>query len=132
MGSRFALAGGWLGVLLIGAALVGACNNQGEGQVCDPNANNGGNDDCQSGFTCVQAPGVAGTPNPYRCCPSSGATAAVCNQSSHPFGEVDAAAEGGAADAPSEAASDGAVTPPPDAPAEAASDAAAMADASSE
>jgi hypothetical protein len=45
-----------------------ACNGEGQGQPCDPNAGNGGNDDCQSPLVCTT------NPNPYttgsRCCPA--------------------------------------------------------------
>jgi len=70
-----------LAVLAI-LVLAGACNNQGEGDVCDINAGNSGDDDCQSGLDCVSAPGAMGSPNPYRCCPTdlSQTTAAVCLQ----------------------------------------------------
>jgi hypothetical protein len=42
-----------------GAGLVGACSNQGEGEVCNQAA-----DDCQSQYQCVPVTG-----NGYRCCP---------------------------------------------------------------
>jgi len=45
-----------------------ACSNQGEGEYCDPNAGNNGNDDCQDGLVCKTAPGVVGV-NASRCCP---------------------------------------------------------------
>ena len=44
-----------------------ACSSQGEGEVCD---RNNGDNDCQSGLTCVAAPGVSDTlTNSFRCCP---------------------------------------------------------------
>jgi hypothetical protein len=51
--------------------------------VCDVNAGNGGNDDCQSPLTCQPAPGAVGSPNAYRCCPPdlTTATAPVCQLS---------------------------------------------------
>jgi hypothetical protein len=60
--------------------LAGACNNQGEGDICDINAGNNGDNDCQSGLDCVSAPGAMGSPNPYRCCPTdlTQASSAVC------------------------------------------------------
>jgi hypothetical protein len=66
--------------LLAIIVLGGACNNQGEGDVCDINAGNSGDNDCQNGLDCVSAPGASGSPNPYRCCPTdlTQATAAVC------------------------------------------------------
>jgi len=67
-----------LGFALLTIAAAEACNNQGQGDVCDVNAGNAGTDDCQTGLTCVPAPGAVGTPNPYRCCPTTDPTAAVC------------------------------------------------------
>jgi hypothetical protein len=55
--------------VLVVSAFIGACMQQGEGDVCDPAAANGGNADCQNGYVCTQpsllAPGTMG----YRCCP---------------------------------------------------------------
>jgi hypothetical protein len=55
--------------LFVVSALAGACMQQGEGDVCDPRAGNGGSADCQDGYVCTQpnvlAPGTVG----YRCCP---------------------------------------------------------------
>jgi hypothetical protein len=102
---------------LAALATVGACSNQGEGQLCDATS-----DDCQSPLQCVSL-GVLG----YRCCPASGAptTTAICEQD-HP-GVADAnvpPAEGGGPggneagpDAPSQP-DQGAAEAPPDAPAE--------------
>ncbi|MGO9836065.1 MAG: hypothetical protein ACLP1X_17825 [Polyangiaceae bacterium] len=60
-------------------AIVCACSNQGEGEICDPDAGNAGNNDCQSGLVCTKStlPGVEG----FRCCPSDLTTAktAVCS-----------------------------------------------------
>jgi hypothetical protein len=55
-----------------------ACSNQGEGSVCDQN---NGSNDCETGLTCVHAPGLsAGLVNSNRCCPTPPAqpTTAVC------------------------------------------------------
>jgi hypothetical protein len=61
---------------------LGGCAGQGEGDVCDVNAGNTGDDDCAGGLVCNGSlPGVMGA----RCCPSDPAlaTSAVCrgNQS---------------------------------------------------
>jgi len=49
-------------VIPFAAALAfGACNGESEGQPCDRNAGNNGNDDCQSPLVC--------TPGLSRCCP---------------------------------------------------------------
>lgn len=52
------LASGSLAAL-VALAAVGACNNQGEGGVCDP-----ASDDCQAGLQCQTFSG-----GPNRCCP---------------------------------------------------------------
>ena len=54
-----------------------ACSNQGEGDYCDLQ---NGNNDCQSGLTCIAAPGLAGMATPTRCCPTPPAlpTKAAC------------------------------------------------------
>jgi len=56
---------------LLTFAAFGGCSSQGEGEVCDPSA-----DDCQSGLTCQVFSGVNG----HRCCPPDLATskAAAC------------------------------------------------------
>jgi hypothetical protein len=88
---------------------LGACAGQGEGDVCDINAGNTGDNDCRSGLVCNGSlPGVMGA----RCCPSDPAlaTSAVCrgNQSdltttpTTPVNVPDAAGDG---------ASDGATGP---------------------
>jgi hypothetical protein len=60
------------------AALLtfGACNANSEGQPCDPNAGNHGNDDCQAPLVC--------TPAIFRCCPvdRTQSTTPECAQSS--------------------------------------------------
>lgn len=91
--------------------VIYACSNQGEGEICDIDAGNAGNDDCQSGLVCTSLSGVLGA----RCCPSDLTTAktAVCSvshgASANPAppdsgGEEDAEASAGetstAADAP--------------------------------
>jgi hypothetical protein len=95
-----------LAVLAI-LVLAGACNNQGEGDVCNIYAGNSGDDDCQSGLNCVQAPGATGGPNPYRCCPTdqTQSTAAVCMLSSGSTGDASTAAPP-VADASSDASTD--------------------------
>jgi len=79
-----------LAACLVAALSVGACSNEGEGEICDPNASNAGNDDCQSGLTCQQSPlpGVLG----YRCCPTdlTQATVSVCS-GNHEVADANAA-----------------------------------------
>jgi hypothetical protein len=57
--------------------VVTACSNQGEGEVCDIAV---GSSDCQDGLTCIRSPdmNIAGSPHPYRCCPSGTSTVAGC------------------------------------------------------
>jgi hypothetical protein len=87
-------------VLPFAAALVfAACSNQGEGEICDRDASNGGNDDCQSGLVCGPSP----NPNihGFRCCPPAGtaATTVECSQPIQPI-EAGTAAPDAASDAP--------------------------------
>jgi hypothetical protein len=62
----------------------GACQNEGEGEPCDTNAGNGGNDDCRSPFVCT-----VGLNNAMdaRCCPQdrANATTPECSLSSATF-----------------------------------------------
>jgi hypothetical protein len=126
--------------------LLVACSNQGQGEFCDKNAPNGGNDDCQSGLTCQVFSEVG------RCCPVdlTQATAAACS-ANHPGVGTDAApasvapdgsapeastpeattpeattpdalADVASGDAPAEATADAAVEAPGDGDAESASD----------
>jgi hypothetical protein len=62
----------------------GACSNEGEGQPCDTNAGNGGNDDCQSPLVCTTGLNNATDP---RCCPQdrANATTPECSLSSANF-----------------------------------------------
>jgi hypothetical protein len=66
-----------------------ACSSQGEGQYCS-SAN--GNNDCQDGLICKDAPGLPDQLNSSRCCPPDPAIATVsaCQQ---PTGDFDAAHE---------------------------------------
>src|SRR5260370_39086277 len=50
---------------LVVLGLFAACNRRGEGEVCDPRANDNGNSDCTSNLTCQIIGGVL----PMRCCP---------------------------------------------------------------
>jgi hypothetical protein len=61
MPSRFVAA---VIVLLSTLALFGACNGQGEGDVCDKR---NGDNDCRNGYTCQIHAGVQGA----RCCPGN-------------------------------------------------------------
>jgi hypothetical protein len=87
---------------LVVVGLFAACNRQGEGEVCDPRANNNGNNDCTSNLTCQLIGGVP----PTRCCPSdlARATAPACG-ANHAVVDANTAppdsspdAEGGGAD----------------------------------
>jgi len=91
--------------LFTGSAL-GACSDQGEGEICSLLSDNSGNNDCQSGLTCQAIPGVNGA----RCCPAdrTQATTAVCSLNN---GVLDASpappdATGGAVDSGTEASGD--------------------------
>lgn len=64
---------------VVATALLAACQGQGEGQLCDTRAGNGGNDDCQSGLTCQSGHGVVMSPFGI-CCPANGpATTSACS-----------------------------------------------------
>lgn len=69
------------------SALSNGCQQQGEGDVCDPRAGNNGNADCQNGLVCTQPSQLAAGTQGYRCCPGDPALATgVCalGQSSVP------------------------------------------------
>lgn len=105
------------------ASVIGACSNQGEGQICDHRAGNNGNDDCQNGLVCVAVNGING----YRCCPPPGGappTAPECvtnttaiADASPALPDATAPMSDAAGDAPSEAAAHRDAAP--DAPADA-------------
>jgi hypothetical protein len=80
MRSRFA----FLLLPLVAAVAFAACSNEGEGQPCDPNAGNSGNDDCQSPLVCTTGLSNA---DGARCCPQNRATATTpeCSLSSSTF-----------------------------------------------
>jgi len=102
---------------LVAASVVGACSNEGEGQICDHRAGNNGNDDCQNGLICTQnLPGVNGD----RCCPPDRSTATTpeCALTTPGIGDASSALPDGttpvadaAGDAPSEAAARGDAAP---------------------
>jgi hypothetical protein len=88
-----------------------ACSNQGEGDFCSLQ---NGNNDCQSGLSCVAAPGLTGMAGTTtRCCPPSAAlaTKAVCmgasTEAGTPTGVGDSAVP--MPDAPSDAPADAVV-----------------------
>ncbi|HEY3817586.1 MAG TPA: hypothetical protein VGL81_10460 [Polyangiaceae bacterium] len=97
------------------AFLFAACQNQGEGQPCDTNAGNGGNDDCQAPLVCTTGLQNANSP---RCCPQdrANATTPECSQSSTTIPDAsptppdsettEASSSEAAADAPAESASE--------------------------
>ena len=51
---------------LLAALAFTACSKENEGQPCDHNAGNSGNDDCADSLTCQL---VSSTNSDYRCCP---------------------------------------------------------------
>jgi hypothetical protein len=57
---------------LFAAFLFVACQNESEGQPCDTNAGNSGNDDCQAPLVCTTGLTNANSP---RCCPQNRANA---------------------------------------------------------
>jgi hypothetical protein len=83
---------------LLALALAYACSNQGEGEVCNQNAGNAGNDDCQNGLTCQSRPAGNGA---YRCCPPNltQATTQVCSVTNPGVTASPAPPEGGLEDA---------------------------------
>ena len=86
-----------------------ACSNQGEGERCDHNASNLGNDDCQNGLTCVQQNALTNGMGYDACCPfdRTQATTAVCS--------LNQATGLDAGNVYSDGAIDTFVAPPPDA-----------------
>lgn len=60
-------------LLLLFAAGFGGCAGQGEGDLCNRQAGNNGNDDCQNGLECDTS--VTSTPGFGRCCPGNRALA---------------------------------------------------------
>jgi hypothetical protein len=119
------------GRFLILACLVG-CAGQGEGELCNRKAGNGGDDDCQSGLRCSLS--VSPSPGFGLCCPSDPALAqaAACKGSSGgvkgdaappsattgpglPDARADATVEAG----PSEASASDAAEPPDGGPSDA-------------
>jgi hypothetical protein len=66
-------------------ASSGACQNESEGEPCDTNAGNGGNDDCQSPLVCTV--GLTNASDSARCCPQDRANAKTpeCSLSSATF-----------------------------------------------
>jgi hypothetical protein len=63
----------------VAIAAAGACAGQGEGQLCNPNAGNAGNDDCQSGLTCVKRPSIVISTFGICCPPTGQATTTACS-----------------------------------------------------
>ncbi len=117
---------------LVVLGLFAACNRQGEGEVCDPRANDNGNSDCTSNLTCQIIGGVL----PMRCCPPdlARATAPACG-ANHAVVDANTAppdsspdAEGGGADVYLESSVEASLDAPveaasPDGPAQGESDA---------
>jgi hypothetical protein len=81
--------------------LAPGCSNQSEGERCDTNDDNNGNDDCAAGLQCYPKADLVGNgATTDVCCPAGlvGATTAVCTkQENGPAGSADAAppSEGG-------------------------------------
>jgi hypothetical protein len=117
------------------APMFVACQGEGEGMPCDPNAGNDGNDDCQSPLVCTT--GLTNATG-ARCCPQNRATATTpeCKLSSATFdGESPAPPDGSDEEEPEtstpEAASEAAVDAPTDSAGDASGDTgAASSDAS--
>jgi hypothetical protein len=65
-------------LLALGVFLVGACNGQGEGDLCSQLAA-GTNSDCQDGLVCTIRPAVVSTAMYGVCCPSNPAQATAAN-----------------------------------------------------
>jgi hypothetical protein len=81
---------------LVGLVLLGACNGQGEGDICDMR---NGNNDCQNGYVCRQpaAPFMGS-----RCCPGEApATVPACGSGNVGLGDAGTAAPDAAIDASS-------------------------------
>jgi hypothetical protein len=111
----------------VGTLAVAACSNQGEGERCDQNASNGGNDDCQDGLQCTSH-SILGT-NSDICCPPdrTQATTAACAIKNTPITEAGIPGEGGTtpdSSTPDSSTPDSSTpdSSTPDAPAEAASE----------
>jgi hypothetical protein len=66
---RFSYGLLYAALLLVVSAIVGACMQQGEGDVCSPFAGNNGNADCQDGYVCTPPGLLASGTMGYRCCP---------------------------------------------------------------
>jgi hypothetical protein len=83
---------------LLALALAYACSNQGEGEVCNQNASNAGDSDCQNGLTCQSRPAGNGA---YRCCPPNltQATTQVCSVTNTGITASPAPPDGGVEDA---------------------------------
>lgn len=92
-------------VLAVGLATVAACANQPEGERCDQNAANGGNDDCKDGLACTSKTDL-GT-NSDICCPldRTTATTAVCAVKHAPVGGNPGPPDSGADSSPASDAS---------------------------
>jgi len=72
---------------LLAAFLFVACQGESEGQPCDTNAGNAGNDDCQPPLVCTT--GLANANSP-RCCPQNRANATTpeCALASSSLGDA--------------------------------------------
>jgi hypothetical protein len=51
------------------SSVLPACSNQGEGERCDLQADNNGNDDCNSGLVCTAKAVLGLNPKTDLCCP---------------------------------------------------------------
>jgi hypothetical protein len=58
------------GAILACAVAIAACSNQGEGDRCDVNADNSGNDDCKDGLVCTPQSSLGNNSSTDLCCPS--------------------------------------------------------------
>ncbi len=93
--------------VVVTTLFFGACSNGGEGDRCDVNADNGGNDDCQNGLVCVPAAQLSGTGQQSAlCCPgdralsSAGSPCALVTPSNGLGADSAIPAEAAVSDAP--------------------------------
>lgn len=83
---RSAIVGAALAAGFVVVLPTAGCANQPEGERCDQNAANGGNDDCNDGFACTSKTDLGS--NSDICCPldRTTATTAVCAVKHAPVG----------------------------------------------
>jgi hypothetical protein len=77
---RILVASFQLALAVAATVVTGGCDGQGEGQLCNPKAGNGGNNDCQSGLTCQSRPAIVMAPYGLCCEPNGQSTTSACSQ----------------------------------------------------